>query len=67
MKIKSKVPNKKSLFTKASARTVGQRTSTGGLTDKETDYLNQMLKKFNGDLDAALDALKKKYGHTGDY
>jgi hypothetical protein len=67
MKTKPKAPKKRSLLTKTSARTVGQRTATGGLTDKETDYLNQMLRKFNGDLDAALDALKKKYGHTGDY
>ena len=76
MKTKPKAPKKKSLLKKAgyipgdnngNARTVGQAGAYGGLSGEEADYLNKMLKKFDYDLDKALDALKAKYGHTGDY
>ena len=70
MKTKLKAPKKKSLLKKAgySAGNTGpNRRGSTGFNEEETRYLNQMLSKFNGDLEEALDAVKSKYGHTGNY
>lgn len=51
----------------SSGNTGPNRRGSSGFNAEEIRYLNQMLRKFDGDLEAALDAVKAKYGHTGNY
>ena len=60
MKTAPKTP--KSLIKKTSSA-----SGSFGFSEEESRYFNQMLKKFKGNLDDALDAFKVKYGHTGNY